>query len=340
LNNSEKQQARELKFSPDINEENQRLDRFLSLKLGFSRSKVQKLIYNGNIKINDKPINIPHHKVKLNEIIEAQIAPPQNTHVKAENIPLNIIYEDEELIVINKQTGLVVHPAGENKTQTLVNALLHHCGEEILKIGGNERGGLVHRLDKDTSGVMVIAKTEKTHNEIARQFKDRKTQKIYIALAWGNFKENSGEINTPIGRSIGDRKKMSVFSAKARESQTLFTVKERFEDFALLELELKTGRTHQIRVHLSSIAHPIIGDGVYGGKKRLASSSLKEIKDKITRQMLHAHKLKFCHPKLRKVMQFEAPMPEDMKYAIEWARKNKITNNKSQISNKHQLSKF
>ncbi len=310
-------------FSPSIEDENQRLDKFLLSKLGLSRSKIQKLIHNGNVKINQKVISIPHHKVKRNEIVEVRILPISPTTLEAENIPLNVLYEDEELIVINKPAGLIVHPAGEKKTQTLVNALLNHCGEEILKIGGNERGGLVHRLDKNTSGVMVIAKTEKTHNEIARQFKERETEKIYIALVWGIIKENTGEINIPIGRSIGDRKKMSIFSAKARESRTLFTVKERFEDFALLELELKTGRTHQIRVHLSSLGHPIIGDEVYGGKKRITSSSLKKIKDKITRQLLHAHKLKFYHPTLKKIMEFEAPLPKDMQYAINWARKKK-----------------
>lgn len=323
--NSNNKQIKEFKFSPDTKDINQRLDKFLSSKLGFSRSKIQKIIYSGNVKVNKKITDIPHHKVKSNEIIEVKILPLSPTAVEPEDIPLTVLYEDEELIVINKQAGLVVHPAGEKKTQTLVNALLNHCGEEILKIGGNERGGLVHRLDKDTSGVMVIAKTEKTHNEIARQFKEREIEKTYIALAWGIIKEDSGEINTPIGRSIGDRRKMSIFSAKARESMTLFTVKERFDDFSLLELELKTGRTHQIRVHLSSLGHPIIGDEVYGGEKRLASSSLQEIKDKITRQLLHAHKLKFHHPKLQKFMQFEAPIPEDMKYVIEWARQNAKT---------------
>lgn len=325
MTNSNNQQTQEFKFSPDINEENQRLDKFLSSKLGLSRSKVQKLICNGNVKINKKIVSIPHRKVKANETIEIKISALPPTNLEAENIPLNIIYEDKELIVVNKPAGLIVHPAGEKKTGTLVNALLHHCGDEILKIGGNERGGLVHRLDKDTSGVMVIAKTEKTHNEIARQFKQREIQKTYIALAWGNIKENNGEIDTPIGRSIGDRRKMSVFSAKPRESTTHFRVLERFQDFTLLELKPKTGRTHQIRVHLASIGYPIIGDAVYGGIKRIPSSSLSSIKDKITRQMLHAHKLKFYHPGLGKSVEFSAPLPEDMEYIIEWANKNAKT---------------
>ncbi|MDD5455212.1 MAG: RluA family pseudouridine synthase [Candidatus Ratteibacteria bacterium] len=324
---SKEKQVREFKFSPSLEEENQRLDKFLLSKLGFSRSKAQKLIHNGNVKVNQKIIDIPHHRVKHSEIIEVQISPPSPTTVEAEDIPLNVLYEDKELIVINKPAGLVVHPAGEKKTQTLVNALLNHCGEEILKIGGNERGGLVHRLDKDTSGVMVIAKTENAHNEIAHQFQERKTEKTYIALAWGTIKEDTGEINAPIGRSIGDRRKMSVFSAKVRESTTFFRVLEIFQDFTLLELKPKTGRTHQIRVHLSSIGHPIIGDEVYGGKKRIASSSLKGIKDKIERQFLHAQKLRFYHPKLKKIMEFSAPLPEDMQYVIDWARKNKSMQN-------------
>jgi len=322
LNNSQEKEVKKFNFSVSAKQENQRLDKFLSERLRFSRSKVQKLIHNGKVKINQKVTETPHHKVKTNETIEVRIFPPQSSVLKAEDIPLNIIYEDEELIVINKPAGLVVHPTGEKKTQTLVNALLNHCGKEILKIGGNERGGLVHRLDKDTSGVMVIAKTEKTHNEIARQFKDREIEKTYIALAWGIIKEDKGKIDTPIGRSIGDRRKMSVFSAKVRESTTFFTVLERFKDFTLFELKPKTGRTHQIRVHLNSIGHPIIGDEVYGGKKRIASSSLKEVKNKIQRHFLHAEKLKFEHPELKKIVEFTAPLPEDMQYVLEWARKN------------------
>ena len=315
-------EVKNLIFSPGIEEENQRLDKFLSSELGLSRSKIQKLIYEGNVQINQKPIGIPHHKVKTTETIEVQIPLFSSAHLEAENIPLNVIYEDKELVVINKPAGLVVHPAGEKKTGTLVNALLNHCGKEILKIGGNERGGLVHRLDKDTSGVIVIAKTEKMHAEIARQFKQREIEKTYIALAWGNFENNEGEINTPIGRSIGDRRKMSVFSAKVRESTTFFKVQERFRDFVLLELKPKTGRTHQIRIHLASIGHPIIGDAIYGGIKRIPSSSLNDIKDKINRQFLHAHKLKFYHPQLQKSVEFSAPLPEDMKFVISWAQEN------------------
>ncbi len=311
-----------LTFSPVIEEENRRLDKFLSSKLGFSRSKVQKLINNGNVKINQKIVEIPHHKVKINEPIEVQLSTISPSNLEAENIPLEVIYEDEYLIVINKQPGLIVHPTGDKKTGTLVNALLNHCGEEILKIGGNERGGLVHRLDKDTSGVMVIAKTEKMHIEIARQFKQREIEKTYIALAWGIIKENGGEINTPIGRSVGDRRKMSIFSAKARESTTLFKAQERFQDFTLLELKPKTGRTHQIRVHLASIGHPIIGDAVYGGIKRISSSSLSNIKDKIKRQFLHAHKIKFYHSELKKSVEFSALLPEDMKFVLAWAKEN------------------
>lgn len=318
-----KQQTQEFKFLPDSKDINQRLDKFLSAKLGFSRSKVQKLIRNGNVRINQKTVIVPHHKIKTNESIEVQISLIPSKHPKAENIPLDVIYEDKYLIVINKPAGLIVHPAGEKKTETLVNALLNHCGEEILKIGGNERGGLIHRLDKDTSGVMVIAKTEKIHNEIARQFKEREIEKTYIALAWGIIKQDKSQINTPIGRSIGNRIKMSIFSAKVRESTTFFSIKERFQDFTLLELKPKTGRTHQIRVHLASIGHPIIGDGVYGGEKRTTSSSLKEIKNKITRQLLHAYKLKFYHPILNKSVEFSAPLPPDMEYVIDWARNNK-----------------
>lgn len=314
--------SEEFKFSPSIEEENQRLDKFLSSKLGLSRSKVQKFIHSGNVKVNQKTVEIPHHKVKTTEIIEVQISPSSPHNFEAENIPLDVIYEDKHLLIINKPSGLTVHPAGEKKTGTLVNALLNHCGEEILKIGGNDRGGLVHRLDKDTSGVMIIAKTNTTHTEISHQFKQREIEKTYIALVWGIIEEDEGEINTPIGRSIGDRRKMSVFSAKPRESTTSFRVQERFNDFTLLELKPKTGRTHQIRIHLASIGHPVIGDAIYGGKKRIPSSSLNNIENRIKRQFLHAHKLKFYHPELKKFMEFQVPLPEDMQYVIGWAREN------------------
>jgi 23S rRNA pseudouridine1911/1915/1917 synthase len=322
LKTSKSELLRSFKFSPGIEEENQRLDKFLSSKLEFSRSKVQKFIHGGNVKINQKTTDNPHHKLKLNEIVEIQIPPPSHSTFKAENISLDVIHEDKQLILINKPAGLIVHPTGNEKTGTLVNALLNHCGKEILKIGGNERGGLVHRLDKDTSGIMVIAKDNATHSELARQFKEREIEKTYIALAWGVSKEDEGKINTPIGRSIGNRKKMSVFSAKLRQSTTFFKVQERFKDFSLFEVKPKTGRTHQIRVHLASRGHPIIGDMVYGGKKRISSSSLKNIKDKIKRQLLHAYKLKFHHPQLKKVVEFSAPFPEDMEYVIGWAREN------------------
>lgn len=325
------QQVRSFTFSPSIQEENQRLDKFLSLKLKLSRSKIQKFIHGGNVKINQqqwdtphgisKTVDNPHHKVKTNETIEVQISLLLPSHLEAEKIPLKVIYEDKHLIVINKPAGLVVHPIGEKKTGTLINALLHYHGKEILKIGGNERGGLVHRLDKDTSGIMVIAKDDTIHVELARQFKQREIEKTYVALVWG-IEEKEGEINTPIGRSIGNRRKMSIFSAKPRNSTTFFRVQEKFKDFTLLELKPKTGRTHQIRVHLASIGHPVIGDVVYGGKKRISSSSLENIKDKITRQFLHAYKIKFYHPNLKKFVEFQAPLPEDMQYVISWAQQN------------------
>ena len=322
MNNPKGQQIHKYRFSPTIKDKAQRLDKFLKGNLKFSRSKIQRFIHEGYVKINERVIYTPHHKIKPDETIELYIPPPSGPHFKAEEIPLNIIYEDSFLLVINKPPGLIVHPVGENKTGTLVNALLYHCGEEILKIGGNERGGLVHRLDKDTSGIMVIAKDNATHEGLSCQFKRREIQKTYITVVWGLPRNNEGKIDLPLGRSVGDHKKMGVFSKKLKEAETFFEVKERFTGFVLLEAKPKTGRTHQIRVHLASIGHPIIGDPLYGGKRRIHSSSLVAIKNEINRQLLHAYKLKFYHPQQKKLVQFKAPLPPDMRKVITWARGN------------------
>ncbi|HIE44145.1 MAG TPA: RluA family pseudouridine synthase [Candidatus Omnitrophica bacterium] len=303
-------------------DEGERIDKFIASKLHLTRSAAKKIIERGGLTVDDKPITSPHYRVKRDERIQVHLILPPTHSLISENIPLDIVYEDHYLILVNKPAGLIVHPAGRKTTGTLVNALLYHYGDAMLKVGGEERAGLVHRLDKDTSGIMLIAKDNNTHAELARQFLEREIQKTYIALVWGIPKNSEEEVSTPIGRSIGDRKKISIFSAKPREARTFFTVKERFEDFTLLEIRPQTGRTHQIRVHLASIGHPVIGDQLYGGKRRIYSSSLRSIRVTIKRQLLHAYKLIFYHPHQKKLMEFHTPLPDDMKKVISWAREH------------------
>ena len=222
----------------------------------------------------------------------------------AEDISLDILYEDNDIIVVNKPAKMVVHPACGVSHGTLVNALLFHCNK-LSTVGGEVRPGLVHRLDKDTSGVLVSAKNDLAHRLISRQFKDRQVEKLYTALVWGVFKEKSGYIDVPIGRSEADRKKIGVKTKKARDAYTEYKVVKQFEKTALLEVKIKTGRTHQIRVHLKHILHPVVGDAVYGKKEEI-----------IDRQALHCSFLAFVHPVTEKRMEFRAELPEDIKKAI------------------------
>jgi 23S rRNA pseudouridine1911/1915/1917 synthase len=237
-----------------------------------------------------------------------------------EPIPIDILFEDSHLLVINKQAGLVIHPAPGHNSGTLVNALLHHC-TDLSGIGGELRPGIVHRLDKETSGTMVVAKTEPVLNHLAAQFKKRTVGKTYLALVCGRVKEDSGEILLPIGRHQVHRKKMSVRSRHARTAHTQWKARERYENATLLEVTLKTGRTHQIRVHCAAIGHPILGDTVYGGRKRKKSPLVKDNTGKLLplprRQMLHAWRLSFVHPVTEVEMAFESPVPKDMAEVIE-----------------------
>jgi len=306
-------------------EDNQRLDKFIASHLDISRSQIQKIIQAGEVRVSSKVVDVPHHKVKSGDKVELRIPPPAPLKVEGENIPLDIVYEDSYLLVINKSTGLICHPVGKRNQGTLVNALIYHCKEALSNLGGDFRRGLVHRLDKDTSGVMVVAKDNPTHTALSQQFKDRKVKKIYLALAWGRFKEQEQLIDTPIGRSATHREKMSVFSPRSREAKTSYKVKEQFSDFALLEIRLQTGRTHQIRVHLSSLGYSLIGDPLYGGRRRIQSSSLKDYPEPINRQLLHAHILGFHHPGTNEFREFTAPLPEDMEKVIAWGRENQKT---------------
>jgi len=297
----------------------QRLDVFLSRYIGLSRSQIDKLIKSGLVKINNQPAK-QGHRIKMDDRINVKIPEAKEMRAKPEPIPLDIVYEDKDIIVINKTRGIVVHPAAGNIEGTLVNALLYHC-KDLSGIGGNIRPGVVHRLDKDTSGLIVFAKNDEAHTGLSRQIKDRKMKKIYQAIVYGEVKNEKGAIDAPLGRHPVHRKKMAVVSSgnlKSRDALTYYKVIERFHGFTLLELDLKTGRTHQIRVHLSYVGHPIVGDRVYSRKKDEFS---------VTGQMLHAKTLGFNHPVTGKYMEFNSELPDDMKKVLRSLIKDKTGDN-------------
>lgn len=289
-----------------------RLDRIVaSIISDYSRSFSASLIRDGKILVYGT-VKKPGYRVKTGDEIFGFIPPPEPLLLEPEPLEIDIIYEDEHLAVINKQSGLVVHPAPGCHRGTLVNGLLYHC-PDLKGIGGKLRPGIVHRLDKDTSGVMVVAKSNAAHNNLALQFKLRKIKKKYLAIVHGKIESDSGAISLPIGRHPVNRKKMSTISRKARSAETLWKVRERFCMATLLEINLKTGRTHQIRVHCAAINYPVLGDSVYCNRK-----ALKKIK--APRQMLHAWQLEFTHPVAKINMSFEAPLQRDMKELIKVLR--------------------
>ena len=299
---------------------NKRLDIFIAhYEPHISRNRIQTLIRNGLALVNGKQEK-PGYKVKLGERIDLDLPERVIHDVLPEPIPLDIIYEDAHLIVLNKPAGLVVHPAPGNFTGTLVNALLYHYGS-LPSLGSGkegkvrERAGIVHRLDKDTSGVMVIARTQEALRALSTQFKDRVVKKRYLALVAGVIKKGSGTIEVGLGRHVKERKKISVHTHKAREASTSFVVKERYRNATLVEVEIKTGRTHQIRVHMAHIGHPVLGDRVYGGTKAVRSGE-----SAFSRQMLHAEMLSLMHPDTGSPLAFTTPPPQDMAEAIEKLR--------------------
>ena len=283
---------------------NQRLDMYIaSLDLDLSRSMVQKMIENRQVLVNDK-VPKTSYKTKLNDILKISIDEPQETTLKAQDIPLDIIYEDDDIIVVNKAKGMVVHPGNGNPDGTLVNAVLEHCKGNLSGIGGEIRPGIVHRLDKDTSGLIVIAKNDKAHINLSKQIQERSVRKIYTALVRGVIPEDTATINMPIGRSRQDRKKMAV-RKDGKEAITHIKVIKRYSKYTLIRVKIDTGRTHQIRVHMAEIGYPVVGDEVYSNGKNEFG---------IHGQMLHSTSLDFVHPITGKQMHFEAPLP---KYFIE-----------------------
>ena len=275
-----------------------RLDTFLESKVGDrSRSQIKKLIASGDILVNQKKVKAGY-SLKINDQITAQIPDLVDDTPTAQDMPLDILFEDKDIVVINKASGLSVHPGSGRTENTLVNALLHHC-KDLSGIGGVKRPGIVHRLDKDTSGVIVIAKNDAAHQSLSKQFKERTVKKVYAAVVKGEPRHDEGVVDLPIGRHPSDRKKMQVMPpGKARIAITRYEVKQRRNSSSLIYCYPETGRTHQIRVHLLSLGHPILGDVIYNPK----SSA--------NRLMLHALKLTFEHPRTKKIMEFEAPLPK------------------------------
>jgi 23S rRNA pseudouridine1911/1915/1917 synthase len=294
-----------------------------------TRTFVARLISDEHIRVDGRPKK-PGYRVKSGEQISVVIPQPAPVEFKPEAIPLNILFEDEHIIVINKPPGLVVHPAPGHLSGTLVNGLLYHC-PDLGGIGGELRPGIVHRLDKDTSGTLVVAKNDAAHTHLSRQFKLRQVQKVYLALVHGDVKFSSGSVKLPVGRHPVDRKRMSTASTRGRSAQTDWTVKERLEQFTLLELDLKTGRTHQIRVHCNAIHHPIVGDKVYRPRKLektivrsdQQSEKILALLKTVRRQMLHAWRLSFTHPRTGEAVCCESPLPEDMAEIIKRLREIK-----------------
>lgn len=294
-----------------------RLDIFLLQRLpDLTRSRIKNLIEDGLVSLNDMPAKAGV-KVKGGDEISITIPEPQPVKAEPEKIPLDIIYEDKDVIVINKPPGLTVHPGTGRASGTLVNALLYHC-KDLSGIGGVLRPGIVHRIDKDTSGVLVVAKNDRSHQFLAKQFKEHSIKRRYLAIVSGCVKKDEGTVDLPIGRHISERKKMSVRTRKGRRAVTHYRVLKRFPFHTLLEVTLETGRTHQIRVHLSAIHHPVIGDPVYGkgnipsGLSQKAIALIKNLK----RQALHAETLGIIHPETKEYLEFTVPLPSDMEAVI------------------------
>jgi len=319
------EQAKHFSITVTSRDEGSRLDRFLSeTNLNLSRSQAKKLIETGNILLNQKPTK-PSAHLKAGDRISGILPQPKPLSLRPEPLPLDIIYEDPSIIVIDKPSGMVVHPAYGNPSGTLVNAILYHC-KDLTGINGILRPGIVHRLDKDTSGVMVVAKDDEAYHQLTKQFKNRTVEKTYLAIAYGKFGQEEGLIDSAIGRHPSERKRMSTRTKKGRTAITRWKVRERLDGFTFLEIFPQTGRTHQIRVHLSSMGHALLGDPLYGRKGRLGSIRdpvLKECLKIMNRQALHAHRLGFNHPRTGERVQFQSPIPQDMREVLEWLRSQK-----------------
>lgn len=306
---------RDFSFRISETQAGERIDIYLACQVNeLTRSRIQALIKAGHVNINGR-VGKASYALKSGDRVTLTIPPPRSCRLEPENIDFNILYEDAALIVVDKPAGLVVHPAPGHSSGTLVHGLLEHC-RDLSGIGGVTRPGIVHRLDKDTSGLLVVAKNDRVHEDLSRQFKEGAVLKEYMVLVHGGPRRDEGRIDLPIGRHPKHRKRMAVVATSGRSALTLWRVEERYErQFARLHILLKTGRTHQIRVHLSHIGHPVIGDPVYGPKRRWWKTrfpGLDGIRELLGRQMLHARCLGFIHPETGAFLRFMAPIPEDM----------------------------
>ncbi len=278
-----------------------RIDRLIADSLSdFTRSGISKLIEGGNVSVNGKTVS-KNYKCRAQDNITVNVPDAVALEAQPENIPLDIVYEDNDLLVVNKPKGMVVHPAAGNYSSTLVNALLYHCKDSLSGINGVIRPGIVHRIDKDTSGLLIVAKNDAAHIALAQQIKEHSFHRAYRAVVYGNIKEDSGTVHQPIGRSPKDRKKMAVTDKNSKDAVTHYQVLQRFGDFTYIRCVLETGRTHQIRVHMAYIGHPLAGDAVYGPKKVITN---------LNGQCLHAGEIGFVHPKTNEYMEFNSPLPD------------------------------
>jgi 23S rRNA pseudouridine1911/1915/1917 synthase len=307
-----------ISFTVDTTLPRERLDVYLRRKLpDLSRGAIQRLLAEGNILVDGKIVKPTHHP-RAGEMIVLEPPQARLADAQAEDLPLDILYEDEHLLVLNKPAGMVVHPAAGHREHTLVNALLHHCGGQLSGIGGVARPGIVHRLDKETSGCLVAAKNDAAHLYLCAQFAGRDVGKIYQAIACGRMPRLSGRIDAPIARDPVNRQRMAVGDRKGREARSSYRVLERWAEATSVEVEIQTGRTHQIRVHLRHLGFPVAGDQVYG---RRATTRLAQSTGYIApRPLLHARRLTFAHPQDGRQMAFEAPLPEDFKAALAFFR--------------------
>jgi len=302
--------SRQVSFTAEEDNRGDRVDRFLANEIAdYSRSQIQRLIENGHVAHSRYAVAKSNSDIREGDVITVTLPAPVATAAQAEDLPLEILYDDLDIVVVNKPAGMVVHPAAGNPTGTLVNALLHHV-KDLSGIGGEIRPGIVHRLDKGTSGVMIVAKNDDAHRELTRQFHDREVEKEYVALAWGLVQQRK-RINARIGRDPKNRVKMSTRASRSREAITRVTWSRDLQGVTLLRVAIHTGRTHQIRVHLSAIGHPIVGDSLYGGVHRRVPHPLKAV-TRLTRPFLHAERLVITHPRTHERMEFTAPIPDEL----------------------------
>ena len=284
------------------NQEGERIDRYLSEEMeDRSRSYIQKLIKEQYVIVNQKPVKA-NYRLSLGDMVEITLPEAKEPDIIPENIPLDILYEDQDIIIVNKPKQMVVHPAPGHYSGTLVNALMYHCGQELSGINGTMRPGIVHRIDMDTTGSLIVCKNDMAHQSLSEQLKIHSIKRVYVAIVHGNIKEDNGTVNAPIGRHPTERKKMSIHTKNGRNAITHYKVLERFGEYTYIQCELETGRTHQIRVHMASIGHPLVGDQVYGPRKCPFP--------KLQGQTLHAKTLGIIHPRTGEYLEINAPLPD------------------------------